>query len=125
MKVLVADDDPDQLALRCLLVERSGFETIKASDSDSAARLAEAHKPDCAVIDLRLPTEELGSRLIRELKRLNPAIHILVITGSAPEQVARQRVANLIDGVVVKGGGPGLLLQKLRSLAAGLPVTGN
>ncbi len=125
MKVLLADDDPDQLALRCMLVERSGFETIQASDSDAATRLAECHKPECAVIDLRLPTEERGSRLIRELKRLDPAIRILVITGSSPDHVARSPIAKLIEGVVVKGGPSRLLLQKLRSVAADLPVTGD
>ena len=120
MKVLLADDDPDQLALRCMLVERSGFETISAHDGDSAARLAEFHRPECAVIDLRLPTEELGSRLIRELKRTDPSIHILVITGSNPEHIARQAIGELIEGVVPKGGGAGVLVQKLQSVAADL-----
>ncbi len=76
------------------------------------------------MIDLRLPTEELGWRLIRDLKRLNPEIHILVITGTSPEQVTGRPVAKLIEGLIVKGSSSRLLLQKLQSLAAELPVTG-
>jgi CheY-like chemotaxis protein len=121
MKVLLADDDRDQLALRSMLLERSGFETILAFDGASAAELAAAQKPECAVIDLRLPTEELGLQLIRELKSLDPAIHIIVITGGNPGPVTRQPVADLIEGIVQKGASSGLLIQKLRSLA----VTGS
>jgi CheY-like chemotaxis protein len=68
MKVLVADDDPDQLSLRSMLLERSGFQTMGAADPVSAAELAASQKPECAVIDLRLPTEERGLWLISELK---------------------------------------------------------
>src|SRR4051812_13145007 len=103
MKVLLADDDRDQLALRSMLLERSGFETILAFDGASATELAAAQKPECAVVDLRLPTEELGLQLIRELKSLDPAIHIIVITGGNPGRVARQPVADLIEGIVQKG----------------------
>lgn len=117
MKVLLADDDRDQLALRSLLLERSGFETIRASDWVSAAELAAAEKPECAVIDLRLPTEELGLELISELKRLDPAIRIVVITGGNPERVARQPVAKLIEEIVLKGASSGLLIRKLKSIA--------
>jgi two-component system, cell cycle sensor histidine kinase and response regulator CckA len=118
MKVLLADDDPDQLSLRCMLVERSGFEAMGAGDGIAAAKLAAARKPECAVVDLRLPTEELGLRLLSELKRLNPAIHIIVLTGGNPERLARQPEAKHIEEIVLKGASTETLIRKLKSLAA-------
>lgn len=118
MKVLLADDDPDQLALRSMLLEQSGFEAIGAADHASAAKLAASEKPECAVIDLRLPTEERGISLIRELKELNSSIHIIVLTGGNPERLARQTTASLVEEVLVKGGSSGHLIRKLKSLAA-------
>jgi CheY-like chemotaxis protein len=118
MKVLVADDDPDQLSLRSMLLERSGFQTMGAADPVSAAELAASQKPECAVIDLRLPTEERGLWLITELKRLDPAIHIIVLTGGSPESLARQTAASLVEEIVVKGASSGALIRKLKSLAA-------
>ncbi|MGI8959873.1 MAG: response regulator [Bryobacteraceae bacterium] len=118
MKVLLADDDPDQLSLRSMVLQQSGFETIGAADDLSAAKLAASHKPECAVIDLRLPTEERGLGLICELKRLDPTIHIIVLTGGNPERLARQPEANLIEEIVVKGAPSGPLIQTLKSLAA-------
>jgi CheY-like chemotaxis protein len=118
MKVLLADDDPDQLATRSMLLERSGFETIGAADHVSAAELAASQKPECAVVDLRLPTEERGLWLISELKRLNPAIHIIVLTGGNPERLAGQAAASLVEEIIVKGASSGPLIRKLKSLAA-------
>jgi CheY-like chemotaxis protein len=118
MKVLLADDDPDQLVLRSMLLARSGFETIEAADHVSAAELAASQKPECAVIDLRLPTEERGLWLISELKRLDSAIHIIVLTGGNPERLARQTPSNLVEEIIVKGASSGPLIQKLKSLAA-------
>jgi two-component system response regulator ResD len=117
MKVLLADDDADQLALRCMLLERSGFHAIAAGDGVSAVKLAAAQKPECAVVDLRLPTEELGLRLICELKRLNPAIHIIVLTGGKPERLAGQPEAQHIEQIVVKGASTEPLIERLKSLA--------
>jgi DNA-binding response OmpR family regulator len=119
MKVLLADDDLDQLALRSMLLERSGFEMIRAADHVSAAELAASQKPECAVIDLRLPTEERGLWLIGELKRLDSAIHIIVLTGGNPERLARQSAANLVDEIIVKGASSGPLIRKLKAIAAG------
>jgi DNA-binding NarL/FixJ family response regulator len=118
MKVLLADDDLDQLSLRSMLVERSGFETIGAADHISAAELAASQKPECAVIDLRLPTEERGLWLIGELKRLDPAIRIIVLTGGDPERLARQTAASLVEEIIVKGASSGQLVRKLKAIAA-------
>jgi len=118
MKVLLADDDRDQLSLLCMLLERSGFEAIPAADDIAAAELAATEKPDCAVVDVRLPTEERGLRLICELKRLDPAMHIIALTGGNPERLARQTAANLLEGIIVKGASSGPLIRKLKLLAA-------
>lgn len=118
MRVLVADDDPDQLLLLSMLLRQSGFEPIPADDSVTAAELATARKPECAVVDLRLPTEERGLWLIGELKRRHPAIHVIVLTGGDPKRLARQTAATLIDEIIVKGAASGALIRKLKSVAA-------
>jgi CheY-like chemotaxis protein len=122
MKILVADDDADQLSLRCMLLARSGFQTMAAADASSAMQLAAAHKPDCAVVDLRLPTEELGLRLIRELKSLHPAMHLLVLTGGDALRLRKIPESGLIDAIVTKGSSSAALVQKLTALAACPPI---
>lgn len=118
MKVLVAEDDEDQLLVRSMLLRESGFEPIGATDIASAIENAAAHKPECAIIDLRLPTEELGLRLIRELKTLDSSIHVFVLTGGDPRRFSTRAEKDLIDEIVVKGSGSADLIQKLKALAA-------
>jgi DNA-binding response OmpR family regulator len=115
MKVLVAEDDQDQLELRSLLLAQSGFEAIPARDSAAALRAAAAQKPDCAVVDLRFPAEEHGLRLIRELKRMNAAIRIIVLTGMDAARLARLPENALVDEVIVKGSSSGRLVEIIRA----------
>lgn len=116
MKVLLADDDEDQLALRGMLLRQSGFETIEAADAISAIRLAAAQKPECAVIDLRFPTEELGLQLIRQLKALDASIHLFVLTGADPGRLARSPEKDLVDEILVKGSSSAQLIRRVKAL---------
>lgn len=118
MRILLADDDRDQLTVRSMLLERSGFETLEAMDRNSAVEIASAQKPECAVIDLRFPTEEIGLRLIRELKSIDSNMHLFVLTGGDPELFARRPERKLVDQVIVKGSSFPNLLERLRRLAA-------
>lgn len=116
MKVLVADDDLDQLTLRCLLLERSGFKTVSASNAGSALALAEAEKPECAVVDLNFPTEESGLRLVRDLKSLDSAMRLVLLTGVKTGALSGRSEAGLIDEVVEKGLGAANLVERLKAL---------
>jgi DNA-binding response OmpR family regulator len=53
--VLVADDDPDILALVSFRLERAGYDVLGASDGEEALRLALGHAPDLAVLDVMMP----------------------------------------------------------------------
>jgi DNA-binding response OmpR family regulator len=53
--VLVADDDPDILALVTFRLERAGYDVVAASDGEQALQLALDHPPDLAVLDVMMP----------------------------------------------------------------------
>jgi DNA-binding NtrC family response regulator len=116
MKVLVVDDDPDQLLLRGLLLRQSGFETAEATDIDSAMEMAAAYKPQLAVVDLKLPTEQLGLSLIRQLKTLDPFMKVFVLTGADPVRFSRHAERQLVEDVLRKGSSAELT-RKLRAAA--------
>jgi len=118
LKVLIADDDRDQLDLRSLLLRKNGFETFPASEVESALRKAKVHKPDCAVIDLRFPTEASGLELIRNLKALDSRMHVFVLTGSDARSIARCQERKLIDEILVKGSSSRYLVERLNAIAA-------
>jgi DNA-binding response OmpR family regulator len=80
-RVLLVEDDPDQLVIRCLLLERKGFACLTAADAGSALRIAAEEQPDCVVMDLRVPGEQDGISLIQSLKALLHSPAIILLTG--------------------------------------------
>ena len=77
--LLVDDDDVFRNRLARALRER-GFEVAVAADMDAALAAARQDPPELAIVDLRLPGGS-GLQLLRELKALDPATEVVVLTG--------------------------------------------
>lgn len=118
MKLLLVDDDADQLQLRALALAQAASDIRTASDAASALRLATAEPPDVAIVDLRLPTQEAGLKLIRDLKSLSAAIRIILLTGSDPAKLAALPERKLIEAVFQKGNAARQLIAHLKDGAA-------
>lgn len=116
MRVLLADDDEDQLDLRRLLLEKKGFETIAVTTAAAALQEARAQKPHCAVIDLKIPTEAAGLGLIRDLKGLDGGMRVFVLTGCDTKRIHALPEMKLVDEVIMKGSSTAYLFKKLREL---------
>ena len=119
MKVLLVDDDADQLLLRSLIVESIGCRSLTAETVEAGIELATIQRPECAVVDLRLPTVECGVQLLRKLKALDPDIQLILLPGSAETQWRDLLETGLVNEVIVKGTSTSVLVKKLQSLAAG------
>ncbi len=116
MNVLIVDDDPDQLIVRKMLLSQFGFDITVASNEASALRAAKTHKPVCAIVDLRMPTEDVGVTLIRNLKTIHPRIRILVLTGGKKEWFESIPERALVEAVIEKGSPASDLLKSLKSV---------
>ena len=55
MKVLIADDDKDLLALIGFTLAQAGYLAVKASDGPSALKAFENEAPDLVVLDINMP----------------------------------------------------------------------
>ena len=55
MRVLIADDDPDQVFTLALMFRKFGFETDGYHDGIAALREIEACRPDAVLLDIRMP----------------------------------------------------------------------
>ncbi len=120
MTVLVVDDDADQLIIRCMLLAHHGFETRRAADAATAISIAREQKLDIAVVDARLPTEEIGLSLIREIKALLPSLSVIVLTGAEIEGLKAKPEIALIQEVIQKGSSSKALLNALDDIKASL-----
>lgn len=84
--VLVADDDPDILALVTFRLERAGYAVVGANDGEQALQLALEQPPDLVVLDVMMPKldgYEVTTRL-RQNERTR-RIPIILLTARVQE----------------------------------------
>ena len=77
---LVVDDDEVFRTRLCRAITDRGWEASGAADGPSAIEIATHSSPDLAIVDLRLPGMG-GLDIVRELRKLDETICIIVLTG--------------------------------------------
>ncbi|MBI4590073.1 MAG: sigma-54-dependent Fis family transcriptional regulator [Candidatus Rokubacteria bacterium] len=87
-RVLVVDDEPTMADGLRLVLEAEGYAVLTAATSAQAVEAASAQSFHLAIVDLVLPDGD-GLGLLRELKRRDPTLEVIVITahGSIPKAV--------------------------------------
>ncbi len=84
------------------VLEDAGFEVAaQAGDADDLLRKVNAHKPDVAVVDIRMPPTNTddGLRAARKIKDERPDTGVLVLSQYADEGYALDLVATSAEGV--------------------------
>jgi CheY-like chemotaxis protein len=118
LTVLIAEDDPDQLNIRSLLLRHHGFSVI-GCDSAAATLKAAANGPvDCVLVDINFPHLSDGLALIRELKTQYPDIRILALTGTSGDALRPHPEMMLIDDLFTKSAPAKLLVKAVKELTA-------
>lgn len=83
-RILVVDDEIDTLQLLRTILEISGYKPVTTLNSLDALTLAEAEKPDVALLDIMMP--KLDGFTLCKMLRLNPATkHLPIIFVTAYE----------------------------------------
>ncbi|HUT09229.1 MAG TPA: response regulator [Thermoguttaceae bacterium] len=81
-KLVVADDEPDQLDYLATVFEDHGATVVRATNSDEALSMVRSEKPDLLTLDLAMPGRNVGE--VFEALRNDPelgGLKICIITG--------------------------------------------
>ena len=78
--ILIVDDDDIFRTRLARAFQARGLQTLEAGSWRTALGSARQTTPEFAVVDLRLP-DRSGLDVVRDLKRLNPEVNIVVLTG--------------------------------------------
>jgi two-component system nitrogen regulation response regulator NtrX len=82
LEVLVVDDEADIRELVSGVLEDEGYKVRTAADSSAALEAVEERRPSLALLDVWLQGSRLdGLQLLQELKRRDPTIPVLMISG--------------------------------------------
>ena len=102
LDILVVDDELDIRELVSGVLEDEGYETRTAADSDAALEAIAARRPSLVLLDVWLQGSRLdGLDLLAEIKRRDPSIPVLAISGHGNLDTAvaaiRQGAADFIE----------------------------
>jgi DNA-binding NarL/FixJ family response regulator len=102
LRVVLADDSVLLREGVARLLGEAGFEVVgQAGDAEDLLRKVRAHRPDVAVVDVRMPpthTDE-GLRAAVEIRRELPGTGVLVLSQIVEEAYALELVAENAEGV--------------------------
>jgi len=83
--VLIVDDDVDYLFQMQLKVQQFGFNTITAESQAEAEKVIETIKPDLAILDLMMESDDSGFILSYKIKKKYPDVPIIIATAVTAE----------------------------------------
>jgi len=83
--ILVADDDPDYLFQTVKGLERAGYKTVAVESQAEAETVISKLKPNLAVFDLMMESDDSGFVLCYKLKRKYPDVPVILATAVSHE----------------------------------------
>ena len=103
-RVLVVDDEPDQVTLISKMLREEGYQIAKAYDGQEAIESVKRSKPDLIILDLMMPNAD-GFDVIEYIKggEETREIPIIVLTG---KELTRKQTGDLngkVESIMKKG----------------------
>jgi CheY-like chemotaxis protein len=96
--ILCVDDEVAALALRSLVLTSAGYEVLTAADGVAALELFRCIEVDLVITDYWLPGIS-GAQMAAEMKRLKPAVPIVLFSGLVEAPPGNEHV----DLIITKG----------------------
>ncbi|MFF9572031.1 response regulator [Streptomyces sp. NPDC014685] len=102
MRIVIAEDDPLLREGLALLLRAESFDVVaKAGTADEALGAIDTHRPDVAILDVRMPpthTDE-GIRTAIEARRRHPGLAVLVLSAYVEQTFATELLTGGISGI--------------------------
>ncbi|MDG4831552.1 response regulator transcription factor [Solwaraspora sp. WMMD1047] len=120
IRVLLADDDRlIRTAIAAIMGASGGFELVaEAADGREAVDLTVRHRPDVALLDIRMPVLD-GLGALREIRRVAPSVSVVVLTTFGEDEYVAQALAAGAAGFLLKESAAEELPQAIRAAASG------
>jgi DNA-binding NarL/FixJ family response regulator len=120
IRLAIVDDDPlVRAGLRILVGGSPDIEVVaEAGDGAEAIVVADAHRPDVILMDIRMPRVD-GLAATRRIRRRDGAPQVIVLTTFDADEYVLEALRGGASGFLLKDTPPREILAAVRSVAAG------
>ncbi|HKJ65164.1 MAG TPA: sigma-54 dependent transcriptional regulator [Desulfopila sp.] len=92
--VIIVDDEPDMLSMLSLVISKKcGCSVLTALSGSEALVLIDEQRPEVVITDIKMPDID-GLELQRRIRRLDPTISIVIMTGYGTIDMAVEALKN-------------------------------
>ncbi len=85
-KILLADDDPDQIFQVSHHLKKWGYDVVAVESREEAERYLQSECPDLAILDLMMEEEDSGFILAYRIKQCKPQVPVIIATAVTAER---------------------------------------
>ena len=102
-RILVVEDNPDNMLLTVMLLQSVGHEVLPAVDAEAGLALARAERPDLILMDVQLPgMDGLAATVLLKADDATRAIPVIALTALAMKGDEERILAAGCDGYIAK-----------------------
>jgi signal transduction histidine kinase/ActR/RegA family two-component response regulator len=96
-RVLVVDDDKEVRLGTRLLLEIYGLVVSEAAGTADAVSSLQTHNPNIVLCDLRLANSDSGFNTIETLRKYQPTLPIIIVSGeTSPQQIQQASISGVV-----------------------------
>ena len=117
MKVLVIEDNPDNMILICDILELNGYATVCATTGRDGVSLAEEQEPDFILLDIQLP--DIDGYEVLDIIRSNERTKrntVIAITSYAMAGDQERLINKGCDGYIEKPIDPNIIMKQIKDI---------
>jgi two-component system chemotaxis response regulator CheY len=100
-KILIVDDAEFLRVRISKMLTGDGFEVVEAENGLKAIEAFQANKPDMVLMDITMPEMD-GLTALKELKKIDPNVKVVMLTALGQESVVLEAVKSGAKDFVVK-----------------------
>jgi len=102
MKVLLVDDEVNFLDVMVKRLKKRDVDVSGLSDGNKVIEFIEKDNFDVVVLDVRMPGCKNGIDILKDIKKIRPLVEVIMLTGHALLDVARDGIASGAFDYMVK-----------------------
>ncbi len=120
LRVLIADDEAMiRGGVRAILASDPGMEVVaEAADGREAVELCRLHRPDVALLDIRMPGTD-GLTALARIRAALPATGVIMLTTFGQDEYIARALDEGASGFLLKASDPRELIAGVHAVASG------
>jgi two-component system, cell cycle response regulator DivK len=117
MKILVVEDETNNMILMTHLLKHYGHEPIEAFTGTEGIERTTSSKPDLVLMDLKLPDMD-GFEATRRIRETNKNVPIIAVTAYSIDDIREEFNIAGFNGYIQKPINPSTIMDEIKTIMA-------